>query len=176
MVFQVVVFHLLFPSPFIPYPLAQIPGSTSFIRERCLALIRKSSMHEGHWEMTVLDSLHSPIKEVILLSEDEYPLISFFAGKGDWTVYTSHRLIGEVDSSRTEIKREAFDSCKWGDFKQDLDSPRVTVAHTRHLGEGRQFLYESGYASMAPIYYFIFWELKWPVWRKTYQIENGGKA
>jgi len=36
------------------------------------------------------------------------------------------------------------------------------------------FLYETGYASMAPIHYFKFWSLKWPVWQQTYRMDKGG--
>lgn len=143
-----------------------------FIRERCLKLIHASSMHVNAWEMTLLDRCHDPIASTVQLDDDEYPLVSFFAGTGDWTLYTTHRLVGEASGKRAEVGRSEFGSTNFGDFKLDLDSPRVTEAtiHTKHGTE--LFLYESGYASMAPIYYFKFWSMKWPVWKEAYRLEN----
>jgi hypothetical protein len=144
---------------------------SQFIRERCLKVIRESSMHEGSWEMTLLDRCHDPIESAFPLEDGEYPLISFLAG-GDWTLYTTHRLVGEISGKRAEIDRTEFVSTHFGNFKQDLDSPRVTEASIRTKEGSLEFLYESGYASMAPIYYFRFWSIKWPVWQETYRIEN----
>lgn len=120
----------------------------------------------------MLDRCHDPIASEVSLNDDEYPLVSFFAADGDWTLYTTHRLVGEVSGKRTEIERSGFGSTDFGDFKQDLDSPRVTEAQIYCKHGARLFLYESGYASMAPIYYFRFWSLKWPAWKETYRIQN----
>lgn len=124
-------------------------------------------MHEGSWEMTLLDRCHDPIASRLSLADDEYPIVSFFAGDGDWTIYTTHRLVGEVSGKRTEIERSDFGSTNFGNFKQDIDSPRVTEARVRCKNGIRLFLYESGYASMAPIYYLRFWSLKWTTWKEA---------
>ena len=142
---------------------------SQFIRERCLKLIRKSCMHEKGWEMTLLDQCHDSIARHVPLDDHEYPLVSFFAGDGDWSLYTTHRLVGETSGIRTEIRSSDFGSV---DFKQDLDSPRVTKAAIHCQQGSKAFLYESGYASMAVIYYFMFWSLKWPVWKETYRIQS----
>ena len=147
-------------------------SESQFSRERCLKVIREASMHERSWEMTLLDGCHDPIAAAVSLEDGEFPLVSFFAGDGDWTLYTTHRVIGEALSERTEIERSDFGSTDFGNFKQDLDSPRVTEANIRCKQASRVFLYESGYASMAPIHYFKFWSLKWPAWKETYRIEN----
>lgn len=128
-------------------------------------------MNESSWEMTILDGIH-PAVEPFVQFDDELPIISFFDGAGDWTVYTTNRMIGEIDGLRTEIRRSDFGRCNFRDFKQDLDSPRVTVATISCGKRKSQFYYESGYAAIAPIYYFRFWRIKWPVWKETYQIET----
>jgi len=133
-------------------------------------------MHECSWEMTLLDDFHDPIHSKVVLKEDEYPLVSFFAGEADWTLYTTHRMVGEASGVRTEINRNEYGRTEFGNFKQDLDSPRVTEAIVRNQTEIHLFLYESGYASMAPIYYFRFWTIKWPIWKTTYQLENEGSS
>ncbi len=122
--------------------------------------------------MTLLDRCHSPIASEVPLNEGEFPLVSFFAGEGDWTIYTTHRMVGEVSSNRTEIERSDFESTNFGNFKQDFDSPRVIKSTVQITIGSRPFLYESGYASMAPIHYFKFWRLKWPVWKETYRIQS----
>src|SRR5437660_7987900 len=101
------------------------PTQSQFIRERCLRLIRKASMHEKHWEWTMLDNIHKPVAEQSALWDDEYPIVSFCAGADDWTLMTTHRMVGAVDTRRTEIQRDDFGTTDFGDFKQDLDSPRV---------------------------------------------------
>lgn len=132
--------------------------------------------------MTILDDIHPSIRPNVQLDEDEFPVASFFAGDGDWTLYTTNHLIGEIDGARTCTKRSDFGSCDFGDFKQDLDSACVKRATMSCLSNRVHFLYESGYASMVPIYYFKFWSLKWPVWKETYRIErqqaekSGGKG
>ena len=148
---------------------------TQFIRNRCLGLIRESSMNESHWEMTILDDVHPQIQRSEPLMAEEYPMVSFFAGEGERTIYTTHRMVGKIEGSRTEIPRMDYDSSFFGDFKQDLDSPRVTIAIITHARKKSRFLYESGYASMAPIHYFKFWSHKWPVWRRIYEIGVKGQ-
>lgn len=147
-------------------------SESQFIRERCLQVIREASMHVDSWEMTLLDRCHDTIESAVRLEDGEYAIVSFFAGEGDWTLYTTHRLFGEASGKRGEIERSEFGATDFGNFKQDLDSPRVTEAAIRTKRGSQPFLYESGYASMAPIHYFKFWCLKWPVWKEAYRIEN----
>jgi len=127
-------------------------------------------MHEKNWEWTLLDELHSPLESRIEYGDDEHVIVSFFASNRDWTVYTTHRLIGECDGRRAEILQPKFGSTGFGDFKGDLDAPRIEPAKIRIGLRTRPFLYETGYASMAPIHYFKFWSLKWPIWKETYQL------
>ena len=146
-----------------------------FIHERCLGVIRKASMNIARWEWTILDSAHEALRSE--LNDGELPIVSFYAGSGDWTLCTTCRVILCVNGVWSEIKRSDFAVVDYGDFKQDVDSPRVTKAILRHTRGKTPVLYESGYASMAPIYYFRFWSHKWPVWSKTYdQIRNENGA
>jgi hypothetical protein len=139
------------------------------IRQHCLKVIRKASMHEKRWEWTILDAVHEVITRETALGEDEYPIVSFCAGPNDWTLMTTHRMAGSTAGHRNEIRSDDFGATDFGNFKQDLDSPRITRAIIEAGGRTQTFLYESGYASMAPIYYFRFWTLKWPVLRAAYQ-------
>ena len=100
-------------------------SESQLIRERCLKLIRGTSMHEGLCEMTLLDRCHDAIASAVSLHDGEYPLVSFFAADGDWTLYTTHRVVGEAAGVRTDIGRSDFGATDFGNFKQDLDSPRV---------------------------------------------------
>lgn len=129
-------------------------------------------MRVESWKMTLLDQCHDPIARQVVLEPGELPVISFFASDGNWTLYTTHRLLGEKAGVRTEIAAPDFKGVAFGDLKQGLGSPVVEAV--MRCGEIRRvFLYESGYASMAPIYYFRFWSLKWPVWKETYRWLHG---
>ena len=55
-------------------------------------------MHEKHWEWTMLDNIHEPVAEQTALWDDEYPIVSFCAGADDWTLMTTHRMVGAVDT------------------------------------------------------------------------------
>jgi len=129
-------------------------------------------MHEISWERTLLDQMHSQLETVVDLESDELPIISFFVSEVDWTLYTTHRLVGQHDGFYSEVSQAEFGKTDFGDFKGDLDSPRIEPASVRSNQGDRTFLYETGFASMAPIHYFKFWSLKWPVWRETYLIEK----
>ena len=143
-----------------------------FIHKRCLELIRASAMNENHWERTLLDQTHPRIRDFIKNLDDELAIVSFFAADDDWTLYTTHRMVGEHEGIRAEISRDEFCDTDFGDFKGDFDSPRIETAAIRFGKKSRLFYYETGYASMAPIHYFKFWRLKWPVWRQTYQLSK----
>lgn len=129
-------------------------------------------MHEKQWEWTILDRVHEVLASEISLQHDEYSIVSYYAGADDWTLMTTHRMVGSVDAQRTEVGRDDFRTTDFGNFKQDLDSPRITRARIAVRGESHTFLYESGYASMAPIYYFRFWSVKWTAWRETYRLSR----
>jgi hypothetical protein len=129
-------------------------------------------MHENHWEWTILDRVHEVVAAHTAFGKEEYPIVSFCSGSHDWTLMTTHRIIGSLEGGQIEISRDEFGTTDFGDFKQDLDSPRITQARVKVRGKNQIFLYESGYASMAPIYYFRFWSLKWPRWRETYHLSR----
>ena len=127
-------------------------------------------MRVDSWEWTILGKVHQPIEQELNLEGDEYPVASFFCSSETWSLYTTHGIYGKLDSRRIEVDREQFEGSDFGDFKQDLDSPRVGEARL-NTREGKKFFaYETGYASMAPIHYFKFWILKWPAWRRAYQL------
>lgn len=147
-------------------------SESEFIRDRSLKLIRESSMNVDAWDMTLLNRCHNAISSILPLKDGEYSLISFYAASGDWTLYTTRRIVGEVNGVRFECESSEYGAVDFGNFKLSLDSPQVAIAKIRTENGDVQFRYETGYASMAPINYFKFWNLKWPVWKETYRLEN----
>lgn len=146
-----------------------------FIHERCLGLIRKVSMNVPHWEWTILGAAHDGLKSEI--KNGELPIVSFYADEDDWTLLTTNRIVASLNGLRSGVDRSNLDQVDYGNFKQDVDSPRITRAILKHTHGKAILLYESGYASMAPIYYFRFWEYKWPVWKETYKkLKNENRA
>src|SRR4030095_1127935 len=143
---------------------------SQFIHERCLGLIRGASMHEARWEWTMLDRVHDALADRVKLAENECPIVSFFVSQDDWTLMTTHRIACSFGGRFYEISRDQFGTVDFGNFKQDVNSPCVTTACMTVGRKSIEFLYESGYASMAPINYLKFWHTKWPVWKKTYAL------
>jgi hypothetical protein len=120
--------------------------------------------------MTLVDAMHAGVRERISLRKDELPIVSFFADDSRWTLYTTHRFLGANGSEWFEAPCDSFGETEWGNFKLVLERPAVVEATLCHDNRTVVFLYESGYASMAPIYYFRFWSQKWTVWKRTYQL------
>lgn len=129
-------------------------------------------MHLDSWERTLLDEQHSQLQKQVRLLPDEFPIVSFYASDEDWTLYTTHRLTGKAEGVKVELEHTQFEDTDFGDFEGDSDSPRIDRALIKNRGKKYYFVYETGFASMAPIHYFKFWSLKWPVWKKTYEINQ----
>jgi hypothetical protein len=166
------------PRPRIWPPVSEAVHLTEsqFIKERCLHMIRQSSMVDKPWRWTLLDQRHKLVAEQTTLHDDEYPIVSICFGADNWTLLTTHRMISMMSAHRSELDAARFGEASYGNFKGDLNDPMMVSATVSpkpsFLGRARgpvSFVYESGYASMPPIDYFKFWAVKWPAWKKAYE-------
>jgi hypothetical protein len=93
----------------------------------------------------------------------ELPLVSFFFAEASWYLLSTRRVLGSyadqnVDVAALDVHADHFGNFKGvGGAKTELMTLRLTNGFEATLQ------YETGKASMAPIYYFRYWNIKYPV-------------
>jgi hypothetical protein len=128
----------------------------------CSASIRKHSMDVASWLYTRLDAPHPEIASLVHLKNDELPIVSFFFSSASWYLLTSRRVIGQYFGCNVDISASDITQTSFGNFKGDGEKAiEVAIIATSNKLEAR-IEYETGKASMAPIYYFQFWSGKFP--------------
>jgi len=127
--------------------------------------IRKHCAREELWLYTRLSHLHDELKSIVLLGPKECPIVSCYIDRGHWFAMTSARMIICHNSEKVVVNPLDLKRGHWGYFKTDRE-PRIGTARI-DLKDGTSFSfqYETGYASMAPIYYELFWRVKYPALR-----------
>ncbi len=129
-------------------------AATWYIRQHC--------MREVEWRYTCLQIAHEPLQSLISLEPDELPIVSCFIDTDSWFVMTSKRIeISNKDRRDTVIPLE-IKSWDWGDFKAGMEPKIGAATLTLNDGTSLSLPYETGYASMAPIHYEMFWSVKYP--------------
>lgn len=108
------------------------------------------------------------------LAENEQPVVSSFISAERWYALTTRRILGQTSERRVELWAYEIESYASGNFKgyelspAGLLRPQLGTQGTERMtfrfrsGEEAAIEYETGYASMAPIYYVRFWTLKFP--------------
>ena len=132
-------------------------------------------MHPADWKHTVIGTLHPALSDRLQLAPDEKVLTSAFLDDADWYAFTTRRVICSHESSIQEVDPTNGLESNFGNFKGYLDGdnrslgtiPReIAVTSARGSGSAVRFEYETGKASMAPIYAARYWELKHPILHK----------
>jgi hypothetical protein len=124
--------------------------------------IRKHCAREEQWLYTRLLHLHDEMKCVVALEPSECVIVSCYTGRHHWFAMTSARMILCNNNQRFVANPRDVKRWRWGDFKTDAE-PRIGTARIDlRDGTSFSFQYETGYASMAPIYYERFWSVKYP--------------
>lgn len=146
---------------------ADWPDHSAF--EIAVASIRRHSMKLEEWAWTSIAELRPQLAHRVFLHAHELPLVSAFISEKSWYAFTTRRVVACLAGQIGELDpRYGFED-QFGQFKGlpgDLTRPDkalpVEIAHLRSrvTGEEVAFEYETGYASMAPIYACSFWNSK----------------
>ncbi|MCA9175736.1 MAG: hypothetical protein KDB14_14725 [Planctomycetales bacterium] len=115
------------------------------------------------WRYTRLET-HDP--ELIRrsgLQAGELPIVTSHISDASWYALTTRRVVGTLDGQDVELAATDVSAARWGNFKgyghAQTEAMVLVDAARREL----RLEYEIGLASMAPIYYFPFWAIKYPV-------------
>jgi hypothetical protein len=136
------------------------------IQQVAVRYIEKNSMDRASWQFTLIGKAHKANAGLALLQAGELPVVSCRISAESWYLLTTRRIVGkymerEVEASPMDVAGEHFGNLKG-------HQGRNTEIMNLKFSQGREATleYETGKASMAPIYYLIFWRLKFPALEK----------
>jgi hypothetical protein len=134
------------------------------IRSTALWYIGKHTMDPPTWRYTRIGDGHPEVLSRAGLEPGELSLVSFFLSKASWYGLTTRRVVGsysgrDVSVAAPDIVRDDF-----GDNPKGYGGVELQVMTLRHAnGEEFALQFEAGRAWMAPIYYFSYWKIKYPI-------------
>ena len=128
-----------------------------------LRYIRKHTMAPQSWRYTLLETAHEEIRRSAELESGESPLVSFFVSHESWYLLSTRRIIGSYAGQDVAIYALDVRKPRFGDFKGVGGQELATMDLSTTTGPTVTLQYETGTASMAPMYYFMFWRTKYRV-------------
>lgn len=131
------------------------------IQRVALKHIENSSMDPSDWKYTILGSIHTIILEHVKLEKDELPIVSIYISDSNWSVYSTRRIFGIYEGEESQILSSSKILGEYGNAKDKNNESKVATYKLDN--EVSKFAYETGKASMAPIHYMKFWNLKYPI-------------
>jgi hypothetical protein len=121
-------------------------------------------MDAESWTHTVIGELHPGLLELLVLDPSELPIASAYFSTESWWAITTRRITGCHRGDVSSLDPRYGVDAEWGNFKgikrsEALNSPATEVATVTSARAGRpvRFEFETGKASMAPIYACMFW-------------------
>jgi len=129
-----------------------------------VASVRRHSMDIATWQHTVVGELHPGMEALCQLSPDELPIASGFFSSESWWAITTRRIASRYKGSSSMLDPRFGIEAEFGNFKgikrsEALGVPGTEVATVVSAKGGKpvRFEFETGKASMAPIYACMFW-------------------
>lgn len=129
-----------------------------------VASVRRHSMDPDSWKHTVIGELHSGIAAIWELDPGEQAIASGFLSKENWWAVTTRQVTSKFQGVASSLDPRFGIESEFGNFKgikrsEVSEAPAIEVA-TVKLSSGEAqvcFEFETGKASMAPIYACMFW-------------------
>lgn len=129
-----------------------------------VASVRRHSMTPDQWEHTVIGCVHPKLASSLDFLPGELPIASGFFSQTSWWLISTQRVVSQHDGERRELDPRYGIEHVFGNFKgiKSSDSPRapkteVATVTSQKTRECVSFEFETGRASMAPIYACMFW-------------------
>ena len=133
------------------------------IRKLSVRYIEKASMDPVSWRFTLIGKAHPALSGVVKMQAGELPIVSSFISENSWYLFTTRRVVGTYQGQKVELASVDCTRDSYGNFK-GYGKQETEVMTLNHSGDEKAMLeFETGKASMAPIYYFRFWSIKYPV-------------
>ena len=153
------------------------------IQDIALDYIRKHVIGgDSTWHSTTIGVLHPALARRVELEGVELVLVSAFFSEDSWYAFTSRRIISQLNGAAYSIDPSHGIRGDFGNFKGDGKLPReVATLKATDTEDVVRFEFETGAASMLPIYAERYWNVKHPAIdklmttaeRKHYRAQKG---
>ncbi len=137
------------------------------IRGMALHHIRQRCMNVGQWKYTLLGAQHPEIERLLErsstnIADDDLTIVSAYMNESNWYRFGASAMTGMFNSVRqTFHPRTVREECRTDNFK-GYRGKETEIMYLRRGDIEVHFTYETGAASMAPIYYDLFWAAEFP--------------
>ena len=137
------------------------------VRTTALGYINKHVMNPLAWRATSVGEIHPKLTVLAELKSDELLIGSCFHSESSWSVLSTRRVVGVRSGQIVDLPVLDIVESRFGNFIKGLGTSTSELMRLR-MANGRvlELEYETGPASMAPIYYFRFWTAKYPLLTK----------
>ena len=142
------------------------------IQDVAVAMIRRFSMDPEEWGFTRIGELHPEIGERLSPEPGELPVVSAFLSAGSWYVFTTRRVVSHFDAETQSLDPSGGLREWFGNFKGVGEISQQVAELSTPSGARLRFEYETGKASMAPIYAARYWTQKHPILHKLLTTEE----
>jgi hypothetical protein len=132
------------------------------IQAIALWYIDRPSMDIASWQWTILGRVHEAVAKLVGLEPGELPIVSSYVSEESWYLLTSRRILGRYAGKQVSAVPLEVVSDDFGNFKGYRHVLKEEMVLHLVGGDEVRLEYETGYASMAPIYYSRFWKIKYP--------------
>ena len=129
------------------------------VQASAVRYLRRHSMKEDTWKFTRLGQLHPELQEKLKLEPEEKVIVSSMVAPDNWYVFTTFRLLTELNGIVQCAETINIEESDFGNFKgykpgqgPGAESTEVATIKLRDNDTRVRFEYETLYASMAPIY------------------------
>jgi hypothetical protein len=133
------------------------------IRSVALWYIKKHSMDPTEWRWTRLGEPGADIIRLVQLQIGELPIVSYWRSDASWYLFTTRRILGSYSGNNVELSAMAVSKDHFGNFKGHGGKETEVMTLQTSDGSEAKLEYETFTASMAPIYYLMFWKRKYPI-------------
>ena len=151
-----------------PYNTLSIMNSASSndqaAQKIAVASVRRHSMTPDQWKHTVIGSIHPELASSFDFLPGERPIASGFFSQASWWFISTQRVVSQYQGVRQELDPRYGVDHEFGNFKgikrsESASAPATETATVTSLRtkQSVQFEFETGKASMAPIYACMFW-------------------
>ena len=129
-----------------------------------VASVRRHAMKADLWRHTVIGSLHPELTSRCSFQPGELPIASGYFSESSWWVVSTQRVMSVFEGTLQELDPRHGIDHNFGNFKgikrnEAPWAPETEVATVRSpkTSDVVRFEFETGNASMAPIYACMFW-------------------
>ena len=122
------------------------------IADLCIASIKRHSLDPKSWRYTNIAVLHPELSRDFRMESGELPLVSCYISPASWYVISTRRVIGMCNGNKVAVDAHRILEDHFVNFKgignKNVEVFTIRTAYDREI----RFEFETGKASMAPIY------------------------